>query len=193
MPAASVATGAAERVIVPRRPARRRALRRYGVVALFLAPWIIGFLAFIVYPMFASLYYSFTNYDLLSAPRFVGLENYTFMFTKDPQFWQAMRNTLWIIAVGLPLELAFAMLTAMLLMRPRRGHRVYRTVYFLPTLAPAGRGRARVRVHPQPVVRPREPGPAGHRRSITRRSGSSTPRPRSGASCSSACGAWGRR
>lgn len=137
MPAASVATGAAERVIVPRRPARRRALRRYGVVALFLAPWIIGFLAFIVYPMFASLYYSFTNYDLLSAPRFVGLENYTFMFTKDPQFWQAMRNTLWIIAVGLPLEIAFAMLTAMLLMRPRRGHRVYRTVYFLPTLAPA--------------------------------------------------------
>ena len=134
---ASVTTGAARRVIVPRRPARRRAARRYGVVALFLSPWIIGFLAFIVYPMFASLYYSFTNYDLLSAPRFVGLENYTFMFTKDPQFWQAMRNTLWIIAVGLPLEISFAMLTAMLLTRPRRGHRVYRTVYFLPTLAPA--------------------------------------------------------
>jgi multiple sugar transport system permease protein len=133
---ASVTTGVAERVIVPRRPARRRAARRYGVVALFLSPWIIGFLAFIVYPMFASLYYSFTNYDLLSAPRFVGLENYTFMFTKDPQFWQAMRNTLWIIAVGLPLEITFAMLTATLLMRPRRGHRVYRTVYFLPTLAP---------------------------------------------------------
>ena len=68
----SVATGAAGRVIVPRRPARRRGARRYGVVALFLSPWIIGFLAFIVYPMFASLYYSFTNYDLLSAPRFVG-------------------------------------------------------------------------------------------------------------------------
>ena len=86
------------------------------------------------------------------------------MFTKDPQFWQAMRNTLWIIAVGLPLEIAFAMLTAMLLTRPRRGHRVYRTVYFLPTLAPAGGGRARVRVHPQPVVRAREPDPEGARR-----------------------------
>ena len=136
MTAVSVRPGAAERVIVPRRPARRRSLRRYGVVALFLSPWIVGFFAFIVYPMFASLYYSFTNYDLLSAPRYVGLENYTFMFTKDPQFWQAMRNTLWIIAVGLPLELAFAMATAMLLTRPRRGHRAYRTVYFLPTLAP---------------------------------------------------------
>jgi multiple sugar transport system permease protein len=137
VPVASVTTGTAERVIAPRRPARRRAARRYGVVALFLSPWIIGFLAFVAYPMFASLYYSFTNYDLLSAPRYVGLENYTFMFTKDPQFWQAMRNTLWIIAVGLPLEITFAMLTAMLLMRPRRGHRVYRTVYFLPRLAPA--------------------------------------------------------
>jgi multiple sugar transport system permease protein len=60
------------------------------------------------------------------------------MFTKDPQFWQAMRNTLWIIAVGLPprdrvrdadRDAAHAAL--------RRGHRVYRTVYFLPTLAPA--------------------------------------------------------
>ena len=58
------------------------------------------------------------------------------MFTKDPQFWQAMRNTIWIICVGLPLEIAFALLTAMLLTRPRRGHRVYRTIYFLPTLAP---------------------------------------------------------
>ncbi len=101
-----------------------------------MLPWIIGFVAFIAYPMVASLYYSFTNYDLLSAPHLVGLENYRFMFTKDPQFWQAMRNTIWIICVGLPLEVAFALLTAMLLTRPRRGHRVYRTVYFLPTLAP---------------------------------------------------------
>ena len=101
-----------------------------------MAPWIIGFLAFIVYPMFASLYYSFTNYDLLSAPSFVGVENFRFMFTKDPEFWQAMRNTLWIIAVGLPLELSFALLTAFLLTRQRRGVKVYRTIYFLPTLAP---------------------------------------------------------
>jgi multiple sugar transport system permease protein len=101
-----------------------------------MLPWIVGFAAFIAYPMFASLYYSFTNYDLLSAPHLVGLENFRFMFTKDPQFWQAMRNTIWIICVGLPLEVAFALLTAMLLTRPRRGHRVYRTIYFLPTLAP---------------------------------------------------------
>ena len=104
---------------------------------LFLSPWLIGFSAFIAYPALASLYYSFTNYDLLSAPEFVGLENYRFMFTKDPQFWQAMRNTLWMIGVGVPLSMLVALGTAMMLTRPRRGVKVYRTIYFLPSLLPA--------------------------------------------------------
>ena len=101
-----------------------------------MSPWIIGFSAFILYPALASLYYSFTNYDLLSAPEFVGLENYRFMFTKDPQFWQAMRNTLWMIGVGVPLSMLVALGTAMMLTRPRHGVKVYRTIYFLPTMAP---------------------------------------------------------
>jgi multiple sugar transport system permease protein len=118
-------------------PARRRAaLRRYGVVLLFMAPWIIGFAAFIVYPMISSLLFSFTRYDLLSEPVPLGLENYRFMFTQDPQFWLAMRNTLWIIAVGVPLRILFGILTAMLLTRPRKGMKVYRTIYFLPSMAP---------------------------------------------------------
>jgi multiple sugar transport system permease protein len=111
-------------------------VRRYATVALFLSPWIVGFSVFILYPALASLYYSFTNYDLLEAPRFVGLDNYRFMFTKDPQFWQAMRNTVWMIGVGVPLQMATALATAMLLTRPRRGVKVYRTIFFLPTLAP---------------------------------------------------------
>ena len=111
-------------------------MRRYLTVALFMSPWIIGFSAFILYPALASLYYSFTNYDLLSAPEFVGLDNYRFMFTKDPQFWQAMRNTLWMIGVGVPLSMLVALGTAMMLTRPRRGVKVYRTIYFLPTMAP---------------------------------------------------------
>lgn len=101
-----------------------------------MSPWIIGFSAFILYPALASLYYSFTNYDLLSAPEFVGLDNYRFMFTKDPQFWQAMRNTLWMIGVGVPLSMLVALGTAMMLTRPRRGVKAYRTIYFLPTMAP---------------------------------------------------------
>ena len=111
-------------------------MRRYVTVGLFMSPWIIGFSAFILYPALASLYYSFTNYDLLSAPEFVGLDNYRFMFTKDPQFWQAMRNTLWMIGVGVPLSMLVALGTAMMLTRPRRGVKAYRTIYFLPTMAP---------------------------------------------------------
>jgi len=60
------------------------------------------FCAFFLYPMGASLYYSFTSYDLLSSPRWVGLANYRFLFTKDPLFWQSVRNTLWIVAIGVP-------------------------------------------------------------------------------------------
>ena len=164
MPAASVATGAAERVIVPRRPARRRALRRYGVVALFLAPWIIGFLAFIVYPMFASLYYSFTNYDLLSAPQVrrpgelhVHVHEGPAVLAGDAQHAvdhrgrapprdrvrDADRDAAHAAAPGAPRV-------------PDR---------LLPADARAGRrGGARVRVHPQPVVRAREPDPEGARR-----------------------------
>jgi multiple sugar transport system permease protein len=111
-------------------------VRRYTTVALFMSPWIIGFSVFILYPALASLYYSFTNYDLLSTPTFVGLDNYRFMFTDDPQFWQAMRNTIWMICVGVPLSMLVALATAMLLTRPRRGMKVYRTILFLPTMAP---------------------------------------------------------
>ena len=66
----------------------------------------------------------------------IGTENYTFMFTKDPFFWLAFRNTIWIIIVGVPLRIAFAILTAWLLTLPRSGSRTYRTLYFLPSMAP---------------------------------------------------------
>ena len=101
-----------------------------------MAPWIIGFVALIVYPMISSLYFSFTRYSLLSQPEWIGLDNYTFMFTRDPFFWLAMRNTLWVIAVGVPLRIAFAIFTAWLLTLPKKGTRLYRTLYFLPSMAP---------------------------------------------------------
>jgi len=121
-----------------RRPGHRgRTLKRYGLVALFMSPWIIGFTVFVAYPMLSSLYFSFTHYDLLSSPIWIGLQNYVFMFTKDPFFWQSVRNTLWIIVLGVPLRIIFAIFTASLLCRPRKGIKTYRTIYFLPTLAPA--------------------------------------------------------
>jgi multiple sugar transport system permease protein len=102
-----------------------------------MSPWIIGFLVFTLYPILSSFYFSFTHYDLLSTPIWTGLDNYKFMFTKDQFFWIAVRNTIWIIVFGLPLRIAFAIFTAWLLTRPRRGMKVYRTMFFLPTLAPA--------------------------------------------------------
>jgi multiple sugar transport system permease protein len=101
-----------------------------------MSPWIVGFLVFILYPMIATLSFSFTKYDLLSDPVSVGFQNYVFMFTKDEHFWQAMRNTLWIIAFGLPLKIALAILTAWMLTKPRRGMKAYRTIFFMPSLAP---------------------------------------------------------
>ena len=109
-------------------------------VALFMSPWIIGFVAFTVYPMLSSLYFSFTSYDLLSTPRWIGTANYTFMFTKDPLFWTAVKNTAFIIILGLPLRLVVAIATATLLVRPRRAIKSYRTAVFIPTLAPAVAG-----------------------------------------------------
>lgn len=110
--------------------------RRRGTILLFLSPWIIGFVVFILYPMLASLYFSFTKYDILTQPEWVGLANYQFMFTKDPMFWTAVRNTLWVVIIMVPAQLLFAMSTAWVLTKPRRGVGVYRTIFYLPAMVP---------------------------------------------------------
>jgi len=105
-------------------------------VLLFMSPWIIGFSVFIVYPMVSSLYFSFTHYDLLGSPQWVGFANYKYMFTEDILFWKAIKNTVWFIVVAVPLQIVFAIATATLLTKPRKGVKVYRTLYFLPAIAP---------------------------------------------------------
>jgi len=105
-------------------------------VLLFLSPWILGFFLFIVYPMVSSLYFSFTKYDLLGQPQWVGLSNYRAMFTIDPVFWTAVRNTLWVVLLMVPIDVVFGMGVAWVLTRPRRGLGVYRTVFYLPAMVP---------------------------------------------------------
>jgi multiple sugar transport system permease protein len=133
------AAGARGGVSLPRRR-RRRPLRVRLAPAVFMSPWLVGFVIFILYPMLATLYFSFTKYNLLSPPQWVGLFNYRFMFTSDPNFWQAVRNTLWIIAVGTTSGIVFAIAAAMVLTRVRAGSGVYRTVFFVPTMVPAVAG-----------------------------------------------------
>ena len=101
-----------------------------------MSPWLIGFAVFYLFPMLATLYYSFTHYDVFSSPQWVGLDNYRFMFTSDPQFWQALRNTVWMILVAVPLQIVFAVGCAVVLTRVKRGAGVYRTIFFLPTMVP---------------------------------------------------------
>ncbi len=116
------------------------------MVLLLLSPWIFGFAVFTGGPMILSFYYSFTHYDLLSSPRWIGLDNYRFMIGRltlngvpnqgDPNFWKSVWNTLYIIVLGVPLRIFFAIITAMLLTRPKRGVGVYRTLFFMPSMAP---------------------------------------------------------
>ena len=108
-PTAPEQARAAER----RRRRRRSAWRRQLVALAFMSPWVIGFCAFYLYPILASLYFSFTKYDLLSDPVWVGFANYRFMFTSDGRFWTSVANTLWVVAVIVPLQILFGIGTAL--------------------------------------------------------------------------------
>ena len=110
--------------------------RRRRTIAVLLAPWAIGFGVFFAYPLIASAYYSFTHYDLLSSPHWIGLRNYEYLFNSDPQVWSAVRNTLWLIAFMVPAQVLFALGLALLLSRARHGVGALRTIFYLPALAP---------------------------------------------------------
>ncbi|MFB1099218.1 carbohydrate ABC transporter permease [Terribacillus sp. JSM ZJ617] len=101
---------------------------------LFIGPFIIGFLAFTIVPMLASLYFSFTEYGLFDAPKWIGFENYIKMFTEDPRYINSLKVTIIYVFAGVPLRLAFALLVAMLLNVGSRAVGWYRTLYYLPSL-----------------------------------------------------------
>lgn len=99
-----------------------------------ISPWLLGFAVMFLIPMCISLYYSFTDYNLLSAPSFVGVDNYVRMFTDDPDFWQALKVTFSYVLILVPCRLAFALMVAMLLNSKRRGGGLYRTLYYIPSI-----------------------------------------------------------
>jgi multiple sugar transport system permease protein len=101
---------------------------------LFLAPWLIGFFGLTLGPALVSLYLSFTDYDLLSNPRWVGAANYVRIATSDPKFSAAMHVTFIYVALAVPLKLTFALLVAMILNRGLRGLPLYRAIFYLPSL-----------------------------------------------------------
>jgi multiple sugar transport system permease protein len=144
--ATAVARPGALRGGAGRRPAagRRRhpSKARWWVVLLFLSPFLVGLATFVLYPVATTLYYSLTDFQAGSyrPVRFVGLSNYRTLFTRSDDFWVAVRNTLWMVVVTVPLQTAWAMLTAWVITRVKRGRNVYRTLYFLPHMVPVVAG-----------------------------------------------------
>jgi multiple sugar transport system permease protein len=116
-------------------PSRRTALwRRDRVGYAFLSPWLIGFFGLTIGPALISLYLSFTNFNLLQAPTWVGDDNYVRILTADPKFLQAMRVTFFYVVFSVPLKLIFALAVAMALNRGLKGLPLYRAIFYLPSL-----------------------------------------------------------
>lgn len=103
------------------------------VAMIFLLPWILGLLGLTIGPMIASLYLSFTDYNLLQAPVWAGLDNFVEMFS-DQRFWNSFRVTAVYVLVGVPLQLALALGLALLLDKGMRGLPFYRSIFYLPSL-----------------------------------------------------------
>ena len=129
-------------VAIERKPrvARRQRLSRaerhnllFGLI--FVSPWIIGFLAWTIVPMASSIYYSFTRYDLLRPPVFIGFQNYTNLIG-DRDFHLVVRNTLWWVLLSAPLGVISAFLMANLLNSRIVGRSFFRAIFFFPSIVP---------------------------------------------------------
>lgn len=97
-------------------------------------PFAIGFLCFTLVPIALSLYYSFTDYNIMSKPNFIGLENYIKMFTNDKIYLKSLGVTFFYAVVSVPLRLVFALLIAVMLVKSTKITPVYRAVYYLPSI-----------------------------------------------------------
>ncbi len=109
--------------------------RRLALGLLFASPWLIGFCLFTLYPVIASGYFSLTYYDLLNPPHWIGLENYRLLFA-DGTFQTSLSNTLWLVAIRMPLVLALGFAMALLLNTRLKGMAFFRITLYLPNLLP---------------------------------------------------------
>ena len=108
--------------------------RREAIVAyLFLSPWLFGFLVFLAGPMVASLYFSFTDYNVMSAPRWIGLANYTRMFTDD-LFFKSLDVSARYTLLSVPLGIAASLAIALLLNQEIVGRGIFRLIFYLPSI-----------------------------------------------------------
>jgi multiple sugar transport system permease protein len=114
---------------------RRRARRDLLTGLAFISPWLVGFLLFTLYPILASLYFSFCDYRILSPPRWVGFRNYIELFTDYDYFLPSLYNTAFMF-LELPIAMALSIGIALLLSQKLRGMAWFRTLYYLPAVVP---------------------------------------------------------
>jgi multiple sugar transport system permease protein len=141
LPVPRRARAGGEREAEPRRrqlpPALRRKRRREWLTALgFLTPWLVGFSVFFIYPLIATVVFSFERYNLINSPTWVGLSNWRYILTEYPDLVTALENTLWLVVVMVTLQTIFGLGVAMLVVKIKNGGGFFRTLFYLPNLAP---------------------------------------------------------
>ncbi len=103
---------------------------------LFITPVVLGLSLWVLFPLGLSLVTSFTKWDLITKPTFIGLKNYLDMFTFDPLFWQSVFVTLYYTLVSILLQIVIALFAALLLNTKVKGMHIFRTIFYLPSLIP---------------------------------------------------------
>ncbi|MEU0277884.1 carbohydrate ABC transporter permease [Streptomyces sp. NPDC088147] len=111
---------------------RRSALR----TAAFMSPWLIGFTVFFAYPLISTVYFSFMKYDGFNSPVWNGLGNWSYVFDDYPMFWPSLRNTLWLVVIMVTCRVVFGLGVGLLITKIKTGTGIFRTLFYLPYLAP---------------------------------------------------------
>ncbi|RSL34846.1 sugar ABC transporter permease [Salibacterium salarium] len=113
---------------------KRRRMKESLTGYAMISPWLIGFFGLVIGPMIYSFILSFTDYDMLSAPKWAGFSNYIELFTNDPRFLKALKATFTFVAIAVPLKLAFSLFLALLFNTGRKGSGLFTTIYYVPSI-----------------------------------------------------------
>lgn len=101
---------------------------------IYILPWLVGFLVLQLFPLINSFWYSFTDFQLLGDPEFVGLDNYKRIFSGDPTFLKSLQVTASYVLIAVPCKIAFALMIAVILNQKIKGINLFRTLYYIPSI-----------------------------------------------------------
>ncbi len=113
---------------------KKKLLSRDNKAYFYLLPWIIGMLILQIYPFIKSFYYSLTEYNALTDPKFIGMANYIRLFTRDKEFVKSLSATVEYAVLTVPFKIIMSLFIALLLNKGRKGIGALRTIYYLPSL-----------------------------------------------------------